>query len=79
VGVDHQDFSKNGKYRGWFLDYRPYSLTEASPRRFITMNERATDDEDDQLPIKATPEDLHPMLAGKLPHPTSLTRKGFAR
>jgi hypothetical protein len=58
----------------WIIGRTP--LTEASPGRFITMNERATDDEDDQLPIKATPEDLPPMLAGKLPNPTSLTRKG---
>jgi len=30
------------------------------------MNERATDDEDDQLPIKATPEDSIPMLAAEI-------------
>ena len=30
------------------------------------MNERATDDEDDQLPIKATPEDLPLMLAAEI-------------
>jgi hypothetical protein len=30
------------------------------------MNERATDDEDDQLPIKAAPEDPTPLLAAEV-------------
>lgn len=30
------------------------------------MNERATDDDDDQLPIRATPEDLTRMLAAEI-------------
>lgn len=30
------------------------------------MNERETDDEDDHLRLKATPEDLTPMLAAEI-------------